>query len=152
LIVARPKKFATANTDEDFWAYVQPTGFCWLWVGTELNNGYGHFNIHYKQVAPHRKAYELLIGPIPEGLQLDHLCRVKLCVNPDHLEPVTGRENTLRSFGPSAVNARKTHCINGHEFTAANTLPRTRPSGGRHCRECAKLNARKRRAAKKYQG
>lgn len=83
----------------------------------------------------HRFAYELLVGPVPEGMQLDHLCRNRWCCNPEHLELVTPRENTLRGVGPSAVNAVKTHCKNGHEFTPENTRVDQR-TGERGCWTC----------------
>ena len=105
-----------------FWPKVRQddeTG-CWNWVGN-TSDGYGALRIDRKMVKAHRFAYELLVGPIPDGLQLDHLCRNRACCNPGHLEPVTDVENILRGEGPPAVNARKTHCIHGHEFTEANT-------------------------------
>jgi len=82
----------------------------------------------------------MLVGPIPAGLQLDHLCRNRACVRPDHLEPVRSRENTLRGFGPSAINARKTVCAHGHPFDEANTG--RSPNGRRFCRECGRIRAR----------
>lgn len=92
----------------------------------------------------HRYAYEHFIGPIPEGLQVDHLCRVRNCVNPDHLEAVTCRENVLRGDGVAAANARATHCPQGHAYDEANTYTWT--NGGRHCRACARIKTREQRA------
>jgi hypothetical protein len=117
-----------------FWHFVTKTDACWLFVGGLTEDGYGVYMDHQVAKRAHRHAYEVMVGPIPEGLQLDHLCRVRNCVNPDHLEPVTPRENTLRGFGITAVNAAKTHCKNDHEFTAENTY--VRPDGARTCRAC----------------
>lgn len=83
---------------------------CWEWIGTLSSEGYGRFE---KDLA-HRVSYRRSVGPIPEGLQLDHLCRNRRCVNPEHLEPVTGRINTLRGETLPAMNAAKTECIHGH--------------------------------------
>lgn len=92
----------------------------------------------------HRFAYERLVGLIPEGLQLDHLCRVPYCVNPAHLEPVTSRENTMRGLNFAAVNAKKTHCLRGHLLSGDNLM--TTPSyDGRLCRTCRQLSDKKRR-------
>jgi len=91
-------------------------------------------------MAAHRFAYEALVGPIPEGLKLDHLCRNRACVNPDHTEPVTDRVNTLRGFGPTAMNARATHCSEGHEFTDENTY--LNQSGSRVCLTCMRAAQR----------
>lgn len=129
----------------DFWCRVAPTGFCWEWTATRSTEGYGVFTEGRKQFRAHRRSYELLMGPIPDGLHLDHLCRNRGCVNPDHLEPVTSKVNALRGFSPMAVTARRTHCANGHEYTPENT--RVCPDGGRDCRECDRNRKRKERAA-----
>jgi len=121
---------------ERFTAKVEKTDGCWLWMGyinPKPGKGYGTFYDGKKAVRAHRWAYENFVGPIPEGLQLDHLCRVRHCVNPSHLEPVTARENIRRGENHVAKNARKTHCLHGHEFTEENTY---RSSRGRDCREC----------------
>src|ERR1035437_6893898 len=100
-----------------FWAKVDKTEDCWNWTAHTDGMGYGQLakpGQHGGLVVAHRFAYELLVGPIPEGLQLDHLCRNRACVNPDHLEPVTRRVNILRGVGFGAVNAKKTECPRGH--------------------------------------
>lgn len=107
---------------------------CWVWQGGRSDTGYGTIRADGQTLLVHRVAYELVKGPIPEGLTIDHLCRVRTCINPDHLEAVTGRINILRGVGSAAQNARKTHCLRGHPFTAENTY--IRPSGGRGCRIC----------------
>lgn len=131
--------------EERFWEKVEVTGFCWNWTGT-LSSGYGRFTIaprpEQKAIGAHRFAYMLLVGPIPQGLHLDHLCRNTRCVNPDHLEPVTPRVNNLRSFSTSAKRARMTHCKNGHEFTESNT--RVDKIGRRSCKQCHREYARMR--------
>src|SRR6266576_3456485 len=106
----------TSDQQQRFWAKVDRRGSeeCWPWQANR-GRGYGNVWIAGRMYRAHRVAYELLIGPIPEGLTLDHLCRNRGCVNPAHLEPVTSRENTLRGEGISANNARKTHCKHGHE-------------------------------------
>jgi hypothetical protein len=108
-------------------------GGCWLWIGSRRGKGYGRTFANGHIVLAHRVAYELFVGPIPEAMVIDHLCRNPSCVNPDHLEAVTMRENTLRGVGPSAVNAAKASCRRGHPLDDANVYV----SGGRrHCRAC----------------
>lgn len=120
---------------------------CWNWLASR-NRKYGRFALrHHVNSPPHRVAYEFLKGPIPDGLQLDHLCRNTLCCNPDHLEPVTSRENRKRGFNPWEVNARKTECIRGHLFTPDNTM--IAKNGTRHCRKCATIHDREFKARKR---
>jgi hypothetical protein len=110
-------------------------GVCWEWKGAISSKGYGTTSIEGRSHRAHRVAYELLVGPIPAGLPLDHLCRVRHCVNPDHLQVVTPRENTFRSpIAPAVRNAMKTHCVHGHAFDAANTV--ISADGWRRCRQC----------------
>lgn len=125
-----------ATPMEKFFKRVDKTSSCWLWTGRVDEWGYGrHSSTHGPQtVLAYKWLWESLNGPVPSGRQLDHLCRTPACVRPDHLEPVTPRVNNLRSDNVSGVNARKTHCLRGHEFTAENTY--WRRSGGRDCRAC----------------
>lgn len=115
---------------------------CWRWTGWCDKAGYARIRIDRIYRPAHRVSYEAHVGPIPEGLHIDHLCRVRDCVNPDHLEAVTPTVNTLRSFCPAAINARKTHCNRGHELAGDNL--KVDPDGHRRCRECRRLmeNAR----------
>lgn len=129
---------------EQFWSKVAKTDGCWEWQGSLTSAGYGRTSVNGKTVFTHRYSYEQIVGPIPEGLVIDHLCRNRSCCNPGHLEPVTNRENVLRGIGPSAINARKTHCPEGHELFAANVYvaPGTRE---RHCRTCLRRHDRMRK-------
>lgn len=115
---------------------VHPVTGCFEWVAT-FRRAYGAISIRHKLYAAHRVAYETWVGPIPDGLTLDHLCRNPRCVNPLHLEPVTMRENVLRGDSLPAKNIVKTHCIRGHAFDDTNTYHRARGSRtGRQCRRC----------------
>jgi hypothetical protein len=123
------------SAEERFWSRVSQVGECWEWTGPRDAAGYGKFSAsRHRTVRAHRFAYEDMVGVIPEGLVIDHLCRNRSCVNPGHLEPVTDRVNVLRSHGFPATYAARTHCNNGHEFTPENT--RFRVDGGRRCRAC----------------
>ncbi len=108
---------------------------CWQWRLALDSGGYGQLEEHGRIFSAHRLAYELFKGPIPQGLTIDHLCRNRGCVNPDHLEVVTMRENIIRGISFAAVNARASHCIKGHPFDLFNTY--FLPEGGRECRMCA---------------
>lgn len=119
---------------------------CQVWLGCKNDKGYGVISIDGERYLAHRVAYEAAKGPIPDGLVLDHLCRNPPCVNPDHLEAVTLKENTLRGIGPSAVNARKTHCIRGHRLADENLYFYPSRGGDRQCRKCgAQRKAKARR-------
>lgn len=131
----------TPEQIERFWSKVevpyQPS-CCWVWTSTLSPKGYGLWSIWKMGNLPaHRIAYTLLLGPIPDGFQLDHLCRNRSCVNPDHLRTVTNRENVLAGFGHTAINARKTHCNRGHEYTLETTINERR--GTRACRLCKRF-------------
>jgi hypothetical protein len=116
---------------------ISPTS-CWSWRGGKTTGGYAIVRCPDRGVAyVHRQMYEALVGPIPKGLQIDHLCRVRHCVNPAHLEPVTNRENTRR--GKRGV--LKTHCNQGHPWIPANIMVRS--NGKRECAECNRIRARK---------
>ena len=133
------------TTNERFWMKVDITPGCWLWTGgTTGAKTYGRFYVGPgNATVAHRFAYELLVGPIPGGLQLDHLCRVPACVNPAHLEPVTNAENQRRGFGPPGLHFRATHCKRGHEFTPENTYRRPSKADVRECLTCLReRNAR----------
>lgn len=144
------------DTSVKFWAKVRRSDSdqCWLWQGTINNTGYGLLWVDYKRYGAHVISWELHHGKqIPDGFEIDHLCRVRACVNPYHLELVTSRENTLRGSAPAAVNARKSHCPKGHEYD------RTYPIRGgrgiqRYCTACRREYSRayqaKRRALKVF--
>lgn len=133
-----PRIYKRKSIHERFWQYVspEPNSGCWLWDGPADRRGYGNIMVAgRKHKLAHRIGYELLVGPIPNGLVLDHLCRTPSCVNPEHLRCVTNRENVLCGIGRSAENARKTYCAAGHEYTLDNIYSH---SGRRHCRKCRK--------------
>lgn len=107
---------------------------CWNWLGALDRGGYGLITVAGHGKGAHRVVYEMFVGKIPKGLHLDHLCRNPMCCNPRHLEPVTPEENFRRGMSIPAQNARKTHCIHGHEFTPENTLRHSKK--GRICKAC----------------
>lgn len=129
-----------------FWERVDKTADCWLWTGTLKLDGYGTFwDPNLRQgLRAHRLSYQAHVGPIPEGLVIDHLCRVRNCVNPRHLEAVTNRVNTLRGVGPTAVQAEKTHCDRGHPLSGANLYM---DGAWRRCIACRQENSRRYRAS-----
>lgn len=132
-----------------------PTG-CWDWQGNADTKGYALFSYRGKCRRAIRVSFQLFIGPIPDGLQLDHLCRNHACVNPNHVEPVTSRENLMRGKTRAAENAAKTHCLRGHPLSGDNLYLRKRVSGDvirfeRFCRQCMR-DAMKRYSQRKKGG
>lgn len=127
--------------EERFWSRVRKTEEgCWLWTGLLLPNGYGRFcpnGAPYAAVA-HRYAFEKMVGPIPDGQELHHTCEEKRCVNPAHLRAVTRWEHSilLTPHNPTAINAAKTHCIHGHEYSEENTYHDPKNPRWRSCRAC----------------
>lgn len=123
--------------EKRFWAKVdkRPDG-CWIWTGSTDGRGrYGSFQYRGRVWRAHRAAYAMLVADPPADCDLDHLCRVTLCVNPAHLEPVTHRENVLRGENFSAINAAKVECLRGHDLTDPDNIYRAK-GGGRQCQAC----------------
>ena len=134
------------TVSQRFWSKVDKSGKCWLWMAHCDRHGYGRFkpSSTVPETGAHRFAYEEANGLIPVGLQTDHLCRVRPCVRPAHIELVTSRENTLRGEGIAAKRARQTHCLRGHPFTAENTYLCS--NGTRRCKVCQRETLRQWRA------
>ena len=140
-----------------FWPKVDKDGpnGCWLWLGHRKEKGHGTFWAGKgKSTQAHRFAYESLVGPISDGLQIDHLCRNPPCVNPAHMEPVTRAENLRRGnhrgpadgSGAARHQREKTHCPRGHPYSGENTYsPPSRPTA-RYCRQCHLEHTRERRS------
>jgi hypothetical protein len=114
---------------------------CWLWIGSRSFNGYGNFNVGGKTIGAHRISFEIHKGEIPEGLQIDHICKKRGCVRPDHLEVVTQRENLLRSNTVAFINSNKTHCPQGHQYTPENIYKKVSHGKvqGRKCKTCTDI-------------
>lgn len=134
--------FQTIPLEIRIQTHTRRVGDCIEWTGSRLPTGYGYIRIAGRGVYAHRFFFERAKGPIPPGLHIDHLCRNTSCVNPDHLEAVTQRENTLRGINPAAENARKTHCKRGHPLSGDNL--QIKRDGARLCRKCVRRHDMKR--------
>ena len=128
------------ETEARFWRHVNKADDCWLWAA-QTSDGYGRFSVNGRSTRAHRFAWEMRHGPIPDERQIDHLCRVRRCVNPDHMELVDNRTNVLRGVGLTAQNARKTHCDAGHLLSGENLYD---GDGRRQCRACKREFDRRR--------
>lgn len=131
------------SIEERFWAKVDKNGIggCWTWMACINQDGYGNWTIGKKTVRAHRMSWNLLRGDIPDGMFLDHVCRVRSCVNPDHLRVVTPKENAIsNSLSRQAINSTKTHCIRGHILAGENLIDHGR--GYRNCRTCKNLHGK----------
>lgn len=128
-------------------SYEVTSAGCWMWSKKVHSTGYAYTRVDGKMVRAHRAAYELLVGPIPEGLVLDHLCRNRSCVNPAHLEPVTQRENLLRGNTTTARNAAATTCRLGHPLDG-----RYPTRGVRYCKTCRRAEAKASRLRARFGG
>lgn len=140
-------KTTKLNIEERFWAKVDVSGDCLVWAGAKSAQGYGTFNYMGENTPVQRAAYRLTYGEIPRGLQVDHLCRNRLCANPQHLEAVTQKENLLRGETISAMNLAKIECVNGHLLSDDNVYYRRR--GKSICRTC--IACATRRAREQYE-
>lgn len=128
---------------ERFMKKVCVTDSCWLWMASKSWKGYGGFGVNSGVMPAHRFSYELFKGKIPNGLLVHHVCRNPSCVNPEHLETVTNKENSRNTDLHGWHLSLKTHCIHGHEYNKKNTYYCS--DGGRRCRVCARINESKRR-------
>ena len=128
--------FGDSRLPERFWDKVapDPNSGCWLWTANVSHNGYGEIKRYTQMVRAHRWAYSVLVKPVPPDFVVDHLCRTRCCVNPDHLEAVSIKENLMRGWTRAAENVKKTHCPQGHPYDDKNTFVN---NGRRHCRTCS---------------
>jgi hypothetical protein len=129
--------FARVNFNGPVPEHDPSLGNCWVCIRSVKPNGYASITYKGKTANVHRLAFVMLVGDIPDGLELDHLCRNRACIRPYHLEPVTRLENQVRGEGFVAMHVRKTHCKNGHAFSTENTYVHR---GHRYCRACRKIN------------
>lgn len=146
--MARTNRLDLKTPEERFLEKVHKTKTCWLWTGHINAYGYGAVTWGGRTAGAHRVSYEKISKlKIPTGYEIDHLCRVRACVNPSHLEAVTHRENSLRGIGRGAINAKKTHCPKGHPYSGENVVLAFRHTGSRYrrCRQCERLQGEKRR-------
>lgn len=141
--MAYVNKYSLADRLAMHTAPVDPDTGCMNWLGRPNDGGYGRVTHHGKIMRAHRAAYEIAKGPIVDGLVLDHLCRNRICVNPEHLEPVSIGDNVLRGETFAAENKAKTHCPQKHEYTPENTYLSN--ENMRHCRACGRDRARRKR-------
>lgn len=140
-------EYEARSLEQRILPYIEPVteSGCWIWMRGVNYKGYGRVMWKGKAIYVHRLLFEIERGPIPISLVTDHLCRVRLCVNPYHIELVTHKENALRGIGPTAINASKTHCIHGHEFTSSNTRVYCRNGHiARACKACRIINDKRR--------
>lgn len=149
LLIKHPGVYPRKPLMERFWAMVEKTDNCWLWKGSLSRDGYGLSSITGNTVRAHRLAFEWAKGVIPKGMTIDHLCRNRACVNPDHLEIVTNRDNILRGIGFAAKHARATHCLQGHLYDLFNTYLTS--DGHRDCRTCRVEATRRWRARQRIE-
>lgn len=143
IVTLDPAEAMRAATIGRFWAKAvrDPDTGCVEWLGALDRDGYGRFQVLGRCKEAHRFIYETEVGPIPDGLVVDHLCRNHACQNTAHMEPVTSQLNTLRGYSPAGRNAWKTHCHAGHPLSGENLY--INPAGERQCRECARERGRR---------
>lgn len=143
--VARPERYQVVDPLAKILSNID-VGFCWEWNRKLNNRGYGVTNVNKKRWYVHRLMWTLMVGPIPDGMEIDHMCRNRACCNPEHLDLVTGQVNTLRGVSPASSHAKRDECSYGHEYTA-ETMHVVR--GARRCRICERRRDKERYERKK---